>query len=116
MTSDSLGKTTMTTNNRLFISRRADAQIVIPRQALKTAHATSGEPPQSDAVPNLDVPNLTSCGDNRSNDFVTRHKRVLTEAPLIVEHGEIGMADPAIAHRDLNLLFFEWTGIELEWL
>jgi len=36
--------------------------------------------------------------------FVARNERKLGHAPLVVEHGEVGMTDSAMA--DLNLDFF----------
>ncbi len=54
-------------------------------------------------------------GDYCPYRFVARNERKLGHAPLVVEHGKIGMTDSAMA--DLNLDFFrpKCARVEGEW-
>ena len=52
-------------------------------------------------------------GEDCPYRFVARNERKLGHAPLVVEHGEVGMTDSTMA--DLNLDFFrpECTRVEV---
>ena len=57
---------------------------------------------------------LIARGHDGADHLVTRHERIRRPTPLVVEHGEIRVADAAMADLDLDLLGPERTGIELE--
>ncbi len=46
--------------------------------------------------------------------LMTGHDGVAGHPPVIVEHGEIGVADTASRDIDLDLARFEFTGLEIE--
>jgi hypothetical protein len=54
-------------------------------------------------------------GDDCPYRFVARNERKLGNAPLVVEHGEVGVTDSAMT--DLNLDFFrpKCPWVEGEW-
>jgi hypothetical protein len=53
-------------------------------------------------------------GNDCSYRFVARNQRKLGDAPFVVEHGEVGVTDSAMA--DLNLDFFrpKCTRVEIK--
>ena len=55
-------------------------------------------------------------GDDRADRFVAGNEREIGHAPFVVEHGEVGMADSAVADLDLDFLGTEFTRIEAEGL
>ena len=72
--------------------------------------------PSTDAYALADIQALGmfAKGDDCPYRFVARNERKLGHAPLVVEHGEVGMTDSAMA--DLNLDFFrpKCTRVEVE--
>jgi hypothetical protein len=55
----------------------------------------------------------TECAD-RADRFMAGNQRIARIAPIVVEHRQIGMADAAMANRDLDLFVAEVAGRVLE--
>ena len=80
-----------------------------------TGKAAIGRPADAYALADIQAFGVLAKGGDCSYGFVARHERKLGHAPLVVEHGEVGVTDSAMA--DLNLDFFrpKCTRVEGEW-
>jgi hypothetical protein len=47
--------------------------------------------------------NLFAQRHNATYNLMARNEGITGETPIIVEHGKIGMTDPAMCNRNLNL-------------
>ena len=79
-----------------------------------TGHAASGEPAHADALADFQIFYLRTGGDNRADNFVARHERIRGEAPFVIEHRQIGVADAAVVDGDLDLFGIQFTGVEFD--
>jgi hypothetical protein len=43
-----------------------------------------------------------------------RHQRVLADAPLVVHHAQVAVANPAVFHLDFHRLFRQGTGVVIQ--
>lgn len=92
----------------------AGAQVVIAAHALVAGHATAAEPAQADRVTDLEVGDVVADLGDGADDFMTRHQWIAAVMPIVVQHGEIGMADAAGDDVDLHLIWFQCARIVLE--
>lgn len=95
---------------------RGGAEVVVAGEALAARHATAGKPAKPDALPDAQALHIVADGGDGADDFVPRHERIGTLAPLIVDHRKVRVAETAMTHGDLNLLGAERAGIEIETL
>lgn len=91
----------MTTDDRPF---RCHAEILISRQALWASSAGAREPAETNAISKLQTFRRFPEGNDFSNHFVARDKRIRRHPPVIIEHREIAVTNPASLHLDLDLL------------
>lgn len=83
---------------------RGRAVIVMTRQAFATGHAGLRIPAQTDRHPRADVAHVLPYCRDRADHLVTRYERVLAEAPFVIQHAEIAVADATVAHVDFDVL------------
>jgi hypothetical protein len=76
-------------------------------------HTTSGAPSHADRLTDGQALGLRSHGYDASNHFVTWDHRISGDAPLIVDDGQIGMADAATFYGNFDFLCAEWAGVIL---
>jgi hypothetical protein len=59
----------------------------------------------ADAYPVADIHRLDIGTDGRDmpDDFMTRHKRITTDIPVVVNHMNVAVTDSAVADRDLHI-------------
>src|SRR5262249_26657298 len=74
----------------------ADAPLAVPARA--------GVPANPDPCPDFQSLNLLADGGDRADDLVSRDHRILRHPPVIVNHGEVAVADPAVQYPDLDFL------------
>jgi hypothetical protein len=55
-------------------------------------------------------------GDDGARRLVARNKGILGHPPLVIEHGQIGVANSAVGHFDFHFFRPEFAEVELEWL
>ena len=79
------------------------------------AHAGPREPAQSDAVAGLHPFRELTHRFNDTHRLVPGDQREDRVAPLVVDHREVGMADPAGLDADLHLLRTQRAGLIVEW-
>ena len=89
------------------------AQMMIARHALPAVHAAAGRPADPDALPDLQRPCRRSDLDHPADGFVSQHGRELREAPLVVEHRDVGVAQAAVLDLNLHLLGPERSEFDL---
>ena len=105
------GKRTMAAEQRTL---HLAAKVLPAGEALLTVHATVRIPAQANTLAEGHAFGLATHGCNSTDGFVARHEWVLGEAPFVVAHRQIGMADAAVLDGDLDLLGAELAGVELE--
>jgi len=74
-----------------------------PRHALVTVHATARVPTDANALSDLESFGIRTHGCDPANDLVAENRRILRNAPLIVEDGEIGVTQAAVFNSDFNV-------------
>src|SRR5262245_60326656 len=87
------------------------AEVMVSRHALPTVHVAGGEPTDADALSHLVSLGIWSDSRDPTHDFVAENRGVLRDAPVIVEDGDIRMAQAAVFNRDFNVLGSEWSEI-----
>src|SRR4051794_41148412 len=90
------------------------AKILVPGKTLVTRQTTMSEPSEPDALTDLESLCRVAERDDCSRYFVSRHKRKLSRAPVVIEHRKIRVAETAVRHLDLDFLRTNLSGIEAE--
>ena len=90
----------MTDDRRLHLR----AKVMVSRHALATVHATAGIPADADALSDLESFGIRTDGRDPADDLVAENRGVLRNAPLVVQDGEIGVAQTAVFDRNFNIL------------
>ncbi len=71
-------------------------------------------PPESHALSGFKSFRLLSQCGHRAGHLMPGHERIFGHMPIVIEHGEIRVADAAVANLDFDFFGSEWTGIESE--
>jgi hypothetical protein len=91
-----------------------ETKILVAGETLFTFPTTTGIPTKADAVTDLYPPGMFTDSDHLTDHLVAGDEGISGHAPIIVEHGEVTMADTATFHGDLHLLAAEGSGSVLE--
>src|SRR5579864_6355623 len=99
----------MAENRRLDIR----AQVLVTGHALPAVHAARGRPANPHALAHLQ--SLGRCAKRRyaTDDLVTEDGRELRDAPFVVQHRHIRVAQAAMFDRDLHVFGPERTEIDV---
>ena len=81
-----------------------------------TGEATGGRPADADTLANFKTLGLIAQGDNSAHGFMPGNKRVLGDAPLVIEHGQVGVANTAVSDLDFDFVWTKFTEVEFEGL
>jgi hypothetical protein len=92
------------------------AQMLMAAEAGATFKAARGEPADSNPIAHTEAFGTCAQGRDTADDFVPRHERESRLTPLVVNHREIGMTNPAMFYRDLDPLIRQRAKVNLEWL
>src|SRR5262245_12124671 len=79
-------------------------EVMASRHALVTVHAAPRGPADADALSDRETFGTWTNSRNPTNDLVAENRGVLRKAPVIVQHGEIGVTHTAVFDRDLHVL------------
>ena len=76
-------------------------------------HTAAGIPADADALTDLQSfggrPHISDAAD----DFMPQHGRIARNPPLVVSHGEVGMAETAMLYLDFNVIAIEQAKLNL---
>jgi hypothetical protein len=98
----------MVTDHR---GKRIMTQVLVARKALVAAHARARIPSNPDPVSYFYLFRVRSDCRYATNDFMPGNKRINRIAPLVLPHGEIGMADPAVFDGYFNFICSKSTSL-----
>jgi hypothetical protein len=90
------------------------AEIFLPTGAPLAMPARSALPPHAHALTDRHVLHIGPHGGDGADRLVTSDKRELRKAPVVVDEGEVAVADAAVRHLHLDLLSAERTGVIIE--
>ena len=90
----------MTDDGRLHLR----AKVMISRHALVTVHAAARVPADADALSDRETLGIRTHGRDPTDDLVAENRGVLRNAPVIVQDGKIGVAQPTMFDSDFNVL------------
>lgn len=76
-------------------------------------HTAAGIPTDADALPDLQSFGGRPHISNAADDLMPQHRWIARNPPLIIPHGEIGMAEPAMLHLDFNVIAIERAKLNL---
>src|SRR5207244_7225418 len=79
-------------------------EVMASRHALMTMHATTRVPTDANALSDLESLGIRPHGRDSADDLVAENRRVLRNAPFIVQDGEVGMTQPAVLDSDFDVL------------
>jgi hypothetical protein len=99
----------MTNDGRLHLR----AKVMVSRHALSAVHVAGRKPADTDALSHLNSLRIRTDGRDPTNDLVAENSRVLRDAPVIVEDGEIRVTQTAVVNPDFNVLDPERSGINV---
>jgi hypothetical protein len=88
--------------------------MVISGQALVTREAAISHPANADTLANLEALGFYAEGDDGADGFMSGNEREFRHAPLVVEHRDIRVADPAVRDFDFDFFGAEFTRVEGE--
>jgi hypothetical protein len=80
------------------------AQVMASRHTLVTVHAAPRGPADADALSDRETLGIRTDGRDPTDDLMAENRRVLRNAPVIVQDGEIGVTQPAVFDRDFHVL------------
>ena len=94
--------------------------MVISGQALVTREAAISRPGDAHALADLETLGFFAEGDDGADGFVSGNEWEFRHAPLVVEHRDIRVADPAVRDLDFDLFRTEFArskvkGCSAEW-
>jgi hypothetical protein len=87
--------------------------MVIARHALPAVHATLRRPADADLLADLDPLGGAADIDDDADRLVPEHRREPGPTPVVVEHREVGVAEPAVLDPDFYLFVAEGTEVDL---
>jgi len=79
------------------------AEIVVPGKAGMARHAASREPAEPHAVADSEAFHLIAGFFDDPDDLMPGNERVAGISPVVVEHRQVRVADPAGFHLQLHL-------------
>src|ERR1043165_7129864 len=79
---------------------------------LMARHATAREPADSDALTELEAFRTRSDGRDPADDFMTESRWILRHAPLVVQRGQVGVAQAAVFDGDFDIFRTERSQID----
>src|SRR5262245_25158184 len=83
MTAHAVGKSPGSPDDCLL---RLLAKVLIPAQTLRASHVAFGKPTEPDSIADFQIFYLFARGDDFSDGFVSRDKRVNSHLPFVVAH------------------------------
>src|SRR6188768_547788 len=89
----------MTDDGRLHLR----AEMMATRHALAAVHAATGVPPDADALSDLESLGVGTDSGDPADHLMTENGRVLGDSPVVVENGEVGVAEATVFDGDLNV-------------
>ena len=87
------------------------AQVVDSRHALVIVHAATRVPADAHALSRLEPLGIWPRGRDPADDLVPENHRVPQNTPVIVQDGNVRVAQTAIFHRDFNVLGAQRSGV-----
>ncbi len=90
------------------------AKIVIAGQTFVAMKTTISRPANADALAHLKALGIFPECYHGSNRFMSGNERELRHAPLVVEHGKIGVANSAVRDFDFHLVRAQLAGIKFK--
>ena len=75
----------------------------------RTRVAITTVPPESYRIAWAKMFHAVTYGCDFSNDLMTRHQWVLSNAPLVINHAQITVADTTVVHVNDNFIHTEST-------
>src|SRR5688572_21820310 len=87
MTADAIRESAVAIDKRLF---RLRAKMLVAGQTWAAVQATRGIPAQPNALAHAHILRAITRGDDLPYDFMSRHERIRTFVPFIIDHGDIG--------------------------
>jgi hypothetical protein len=87
--------------------------LLLAFQARFAVQATPYVPADAHALADLQSflsRNITQC-DHPADGFVAWYQRIRRDAPFIVKHRQIGVADTAVLYRNVNVFRPQLTGV-----
>ena len=91
---------------------RLEAKMLIARETLPAMHATLCRPADTDALADV-IPLIAARPRRPADDLVAEDGRIAGDAPIVVEHGKIGMAEPAVFDLDFDFFGPERPEVDL---
>src|SRR6202158_3348543 len=83
------------------------AEMFFPRGAPLTSAARTRLPAETDTLPDRKTANAAAECSHGRDHFMPRNDGIARHVPLVVDHGEIPVADSAMRHFDLDLAIAE---------
>ena len=96
--------------------RQPDVRAEVLESALAplALHARAAHRPDPDPLADAEPIDLGPDSRDDADRLVPGHQRVLSEAEVVVDHGRVGVADPAVGHPDIDLLGTDRPRVVLE--
>ena len=89
-------------------------EVLEPALAPLTLHARAAHRSDPDPLADAEPIDLGPGGGDDADRLVPRHQRVLGEAVVVVDHGRVGVANPAVGNPNIHLLGTERPRVVLE--
>ena len=89
-------------------------KIVIAGHALRADHARLREPAQPHGLTGGYMVHVSANGSDLTEDFVAGDKRKLCYLPIVSEHAQIAVANPAMAYINIHLFISQFAGLIFE--
>jgi hypothetical protein len=87
--------------------------MLLAAKAPLAGHAGAAKGTDANALPYSDPCHCSAGSNNLTNKFMPRHERVLRETPLVVDHPDVGMANPGMRHANVNLVGAKFAEVQL---
>jgi hypothetical protein len=97
----------MTDDGELYVR----AKVMVAGHALVTVHATPRVPADANALSDLAPFRTRTHGGDVTNDFVAENRRVLRNAPFVVQHGKIGVTQATVLDGDFHFFVTAWSEV-----
>ena len=88
-------------------------QVLIARHAQLAVHATGGRPADAHPLADFEPLGRRPERDHPADDLVPKDCRELRKTPFVVEHGNVGVTQPAMLHLDFDVLGLERAEVDL---
>jgi hypothetical protein len=88
------------------------AKVVASQHAVMVVHAAAQVPADTDALPDLESCGIRTHGRDSTDDLTAEDRRVRRIALIIVQGGQIRVAQTAVFDNDFDVLGPEWAEID----